>query len=151
MGDVEDCQNSKNCPGISHHFGTSHTPPSLPPSFPAFRPLFLLLDGDGENEKQNRRARRVLCWESKCRGLVRTQESVVPTRQRRGSYPTSTPRKFVLSSWISSTLLCVCVTREDGRTDGRTAVPLLLHFHPPSSPPSLPSVLLRLRLSPSMA
>ena len=38
----EDCQNSRNCPGISHHFGTSHISP------------ILLLGGDGEKEKQNR-------------------------------------------------------------------------------------------------
>ena len=100
--------------------------------------FILLLGGDGEKkEKQNRRTG---CWlEVNSCGFV-VMPNIYPPTSFAPRISSSSPGKFVLASWISSTLLCVCVTRE--RMDGRADADVLLHFHPPSLPLSLASPLL---------
>ena len=134
----EDCQNSRNCPGISHHFGTSHISPS--PSF------ILLLGGDGEKkEKQNRRTG---CWlEVNSCGFV-VMPNIYPPTSFTPRISSSSPGKFVLASWISSTLLCVCDKREDGRTRGRGRATPLSSTLPPSLPGLSSPLLLPLPLRP---
>ena len=106
------------------------SPISLPrATFPPSS-FILLLGGDGEKEKQNRRTG---CWlEVNSCGFV-MMLNIYPPTSFAPRISSSSPSKFVLASWISSTLLCVCVTRE--RMDGRADADVLLHFHPPSLSP----------------
>ena len=67
--------------------------------------FILLLGGDGEKkEKQNRRTG---CWlEVNSCGFV-VMPNIYPPTSFAPRISSSSPGKFVLASWISSTLLCV--------------------------------------------